>query len=79
MADKPTKRAAVPQHTVRCADGRLLSLRLTRKLAMAACCTECMGFESGPQDCTSKLCPMWPYRAKTLRTKRGNIPEVDHA
>ena len=59
------------RHSVRAADGGLLELRLTRKLAMACFCTECLGFEDNPADCTAVLCPMYPFRAKTLRTKRG--------
>jgi len=62
-------------HTVRTADDRYRELRLTRKLAMAACCTECMGFEENPANCTSPLCPMYPFRAKTLETRRGNMDE----
>jgi hypothetical protein len=61
------------QHTIRCSNGRLISIRLTRKLAMSCYCTECMGWEGNPQDCTAKLCPLYPFRAKTLRTMRGNI------
>lgn len=66
-------------HTVRTADGRHTVLRLTRKLAMAAMCTECLGFEENPADCTSVLCPLYPFRAKTLRTRRGDRNSVSAA
>lgn len=65
-------RSGSMMHTVRTADGRYTVLRLTRKLAMAALCTECMGFEDNPADCTSYSCPLYPFRAKTLRTRRGD-------
>lgn len=66
-------RRGIVQHTVRSSDGRLASIRLTRKLAIAAFCTECTGFDSNPADCTSVLCPLYPFRAKTLRTKTGTF------
>jgi hypothetical protein len=39
-----------------------------RGLAIKMCCTECLGFEADPRsECTSPLCPLYPYRGKTLR------------
>ena len=67
------KRTGNVDHTVRTADGRYIELRLTRKLAMACMCTECLGFHDNPADCTATLCPLYPFRAKTLRTRRGAI------
>ncbi len=64
-------RGGTVMHTIRAADGRHIELRLTRKLAMACMCTECLGFESDPEDCTARLCPLYPFRAKTLATKTG--------
>lgn len=64
------------EHVIRAANGRYIRLRLTRKLAMAAFCTECMGFEENPAACTSKLCPLHPFRAKTLVTRRGSIDSL---
>jgi hypothetical protein len=69
-------RSGSAQHTIRASDGRYIRLRLTRKLAMAALCTECLGFEENPADCTAKTCPMYPFRAKTGRTRRGTIDRV---
>jgi hypothetical protein len=65
------RRGGVATHTVRTADGRHVELRLTRKLAMACMCTECLGFESDPAGCTSRFCPLYPFRVKTLATKTG--------
>lgn len=70
---KRKPRSGSVYHTVRTADGRYRELRLTRKVAMAAFCSECMGFEENPADCTSKLCPLYPFRAKTLETRRGTM------
>ena len=67
------RRSGTVLHTVRTADGRYTKLKLTRKLAMAAWCTECMGFEENPADCTSKNCPIYPFRAKTLETRVGTV------
>jgi hypothetical protein len=71
-ARKAGKTSAAVTHTLRCSDRRYLTLRLTRKLAIAAHCTECLGFEDNPVNCTSLFCPLFPFRAKTLRTKTGN-------
>ena len=66
-------RKSSPNHTVRAKNGLLITLRLTRKLAMACFCTECLGWEDNPADCTAPLCPLYPFRSKTLRTQRGTI------
>jgi len=66
-------RKSSPQHTLRAKNGLLISLRLTRKLAIACMCMECMGWEENPADCTSPLCPLYPFRSKTLRTQKGDI------
>lgn len=62
-------------HTVRTADGRYRELKLTRKLAIAVHCTECLGFETDPKDCTSYNCPFFPYREGTRATLRGNLEQ----
>ena len=62
-----------PTHTIRAKNGQLITLRLTRKLAMSCFCTECLGWEDNPSDCTAPLCPLYPFRAKTLRTMVGTI------
>jgi hypothetical protein len=69
-ARKPRSRTV--RHTVRASDGGLISLRLTRKSAIAAQCTECMG-DDHPINCTAYLCPLWPFRAKTLATRFSSV------
>lgn len=66
------KRKETPMHTIRAKNGSLLTLRLTRKLAIYCLCTSCLGWEDNPADCTAMLCPLYPFRGKTLRTQRGN-------
>lgn len=39
-------------------------------------CTECMGFESDPKDCTSKYCPVFPYKGRTLVSIYENYEET---
>lgn len=63
-------RSGSKEHTLRTSDGGLISLRLTRKLAMEAHCTECMCWDD-PKECTAKLCALYPFRKKTLATKRA--------
>lgn len=57
-------------HTIRTnsADGkgRKTINGYTKSLAIKAHCTECMGFESNPADCTSVNCALYPFRKKTL-------------
>ena len=74
---KRKPRSGAVEHTVRAANGRYIRLKLTRKLAMAAFCVECLGFEENPQSCTATLCPMWPFRAATRATRRGNLDRPD--
>lgn len=63
---------AVVAHTVRTADGgRKTFKRYGRKLAMNALCKECMGY-GDPSECTSPLCPLYPYRRNTQATLRGD-------
>ena len=64
------------RHTIRSADEGLVSVKLTRKLAMACFCTECLGWEDVPGSCTARLCPMYPFRAKTLRTMKANVEDT---
>lgn len=59
-------------HTVRTKDGGTKALKYGRKSAIAIHCTECMGFEEHPSECTARLCALYPFRAKTLQTQRGD-------
>lgn len=71
-AAKISRKKTLISHTVRCADGNTRKFtRYGRKLAMSALCTECMGWDR-VDDCTARLCPLWPYRARTQATRRGS-------
>lgn len=59
-------------HTVRTADKGTKTLKVTRKLSQSIFCTECMGFETAPELCTSIMCPMYPFRAGTRKTLKGD-------
>jgi hypothetical protein len=60
-------------HTVRTADrGSVQIAHYTLRKAVACMCTECMGFEDSPVDCTSPMCPLYPYRRKTRMNARGD-------
>ena len=59
-------------HTMRTADEGTITLSISRKLAMSAFCTECLGWEGDPHDCTSPMCPLFPYRVRTQKTLRGD-------
>ena len=63
-------------HTVKVKDhyknSNVVDLELTRQKAIACFCTECLGFEGNPRSkdprfgCTAYMCPLFPFRAKTL-------------
>jgi hypothetical protein len=58
---------------VRTADRRFKAIKLTRKTAIACMCTECLGWEAHPSECTSVTCPLYPFRMNTRLTQHGNI------
>jgi hypothetical protein len=62
------------QHTVRTGDGKTRTLEpYFRSTAIKAYCTECLGFEGhAKDDCTSPLCPLYPYRGRLTRTLRAD-------
>ena len=47
-------------------DGQTIDVMLTRNMAIKAFCSECMGWETNPKDCTCTLCPLYPFRGRTL-------------
>lgn len=52
-------------HAVRGWSGGEVEIQgLTRARAIKLHCTECMGWEGHPRDCTSPLCALYPYRGK---------------
>jgi hypothetical protein len=55
------------EHTIRSARGKgTVTTELNRSKAIKAYCTECMGWETNPSDCDIKLCPLFPWRGKSL-------------
>ena len=59
-------------HTVRTADGGTKEFdSYHRAFAIKAHCTECMGWEGRPYDCTATLCPLYPFRGGVLSTRKG--------
>ena len=63
-------RSEIKSHTVRAKNGgTVLVSDYTRSLAIALMCTECMGFEASPNDCSSPLCPLFPFRKNSRITR----------
>lgn len=58
-------------HTIRTRDGGTLTMRYSRKMAILLCCTECLGWEQDPKDCTSLMCPLWPFRGVTRASNKA--------
>ena len=69
-----TKRTShIPKsHTVRAMKGGTVKFEnYTRGLAIKLMCTECLGWGDSPRDCTSPLCPLFPFRGKTERSRQS--------
>lgn len=50
----------------------------TRGKAIKIFCTECLGWGDHPNDCTSTLCPLFPFRGRTLMAYGSKIVgEID--
>jgi hypothetical protein len=60
-------------HTVRTADGGSATIpAYTRGFAIKAHCSECMGWEGNPRDCTATQCALYPFRGMTHRTREAS-------
>ena len=46
----------------------------TRSKAIKAFCTECLGHEIHPKECTTVCCPLYPFRGKTLVAWKDGRP-----
>jgi len=57
------KKMAV-KHKIRAdGNGKTKIMKLTARRAIIENCKECMGFNASEvRGCTSKLCPLWPFR-----------------
>lgn len=71
LTTKPTIRARMVAHTVRTRDGGTKAIKAGRKQAILLMCVECLGWETHPRDCTSRLCPLYPYRGITHASQRS--------
>lgn len=65
------------EHIVRAKDGGTVSVEnYGRAKAIKVHCTECMGFVSQDvKDCTSTLCPLYPYRGSSHAAYHGEADE----
>lgn len=64
-ARKERKRKGPVKHFIRAKSGGTVEVELTRSKAIKAMCTECCGFgELHPKDCSSPICPLYPFRGK---------------
>ena len=54
-------------HAIRHKDGGLMHLEsYSPRQAIRAFCFECMGWQDDPRDCTSTMCPLYPFRGKII-------------
>lgn len=70
------------KHTIRTKDRGTKTFSYARTLAVRLFCTECLGWETDPKDCTSPLCPLFPFRRRTqssLKGDPGTQPKVQGA
>jgi hypothetical protein len=75
MVQESTKDFIPVSHVVRSRSGENIAINgMTRGKAIKLFCTECLGWESNPADCTALLCPLFPYRGKTMASQ-GNFKE----
>ncbi len=58
------------KHKVRTKAGGLKDVNLTRSTAIKAFCTECLGWQTHPRECTAYNCSLYPFRGKTNLTVR---------
>ena len=63
------KRPARVTHTVRTSKNGARELRYGRELAIRLFCTQCLGWEGDPAECTAPLCPLYPFRGLTRKSR----------
>ena len=74
---KAAKAAAGPRkkvsHTVSTRDDKTITFDgYTKGFAIRCMCSHCLGWSEDPADCTSPLCPLYPFRGRTLKTLKGD-------
>ena len=72
QAKKRTRATSVASHVVRTRDGGTKAIKCGRKQAIYLMCMECLGWEANPKDCTSPLCPLFPFRGVTMASQHSN-------
>jgi len=60
-------------HQVKTPNNGLKTVQITRGQAIKGFCTECMGFEGNPSDCTAPTCFLYPFRGKTYLAYDGEM------
>lgn len=70
-AQKTPRTPSATRHTFRTRDDKTKTMKYGRKQAILLWCTECLGWETHPDDCTSHLCPLFPFRGQTMESQRG--------
>lgn len=70
---KKTGPKLIAELPILCSNGLFKVVRLTRKRAQNIFCTQCLGFETHPEDCTSVFCPHYPFRKRTLACHEGTM------
>lgn len=68
-ANQREKRPARVLHTVRTSTNGRRELRYGRELAIRLFCTQCLGWEGDPAECTAPLCPLFPFRGLTRKSR----------
>jgi hypothetical protein len=63
------KKSTKVWHTVRTSKNGTRELRYGRELAIRMKCTECFGWETDPTECTAPLCPLFPFRGLTRKSR----------
>jgi len=64
------------RHKVRTRDGGEVEVSpYTRQTAISLMCSECMGWESHPRDCTAVKCPLYPFRRKSQLAYHSGGPK----
>ena len=60
------------KHTVRTKDGGIKTVEINRGQAIALHCSECLGWEENPKDCTSVNCALYPFRKSSRLAHVGD-------
>lgn len=60
---------------VRTRSGKIIELSMSARDAIRTHCTECLGWEVHPKDCTAPTCPLYEFRGKTMAT--NDIADVE--